>query len=652
MATIGVFAPGYGTAAETIGAGPGRPAARNTASIQQALNAGGLVTLDTPGRYEINASLLIGSNTTLRLGEGVELYLANGTSAPVLKTTTMNVTPTPVTLSWSAGQTLTVTWPSHGLTTDDYFCIQGVSTAQPQYNQVYKVVSVTDANTVVVYLPIIPIAAPTGSPTAIKCVQNFRIEGGTYHGNYTNNSGSGFNRVSILIGFAANFKIDKVNGLDNYRLITLGGVMDYSITNIHAMCFTGGSELFKTYGPARNGYACNVSGQAHDDFASIQPMEDSAFLTNRFSGGNIIQLLHENFNGQITAGQAIIPIYGDDAYSATGVVLRNIHGNTVNAQNIITIGKGQSVVAGVLGVIKIDGVRGATTGIAINLAGATTVQRLHIRDVDVLCTAAISTIGTFACRDLLIEDIEHRPAAAGSQCITFNSSTAGALPKVRIARVRSSNAGMTASTPVISVSSSLTAIQNMVIDGVVTESANMRTLSLAVGTMRMLVVRNCLHSSTGDAFIAINGATALTLIAERNDSAALTAFSFASGSAAITCELIARDNKFTGGANGYIRANQVTNALAVSYSGGGNTIGTPAATWTVVAGAPTLNVRDDDLVIDVGLTGIQTQIGQYARHSSAVVGRNGATQQGLCVHNGTNWVALGTGAAQVNVLIV
>lgn len=47
-----------------------------------------------------------------------------------------------------------------------------------------------------------------------------------------------------------------------------------------------------------------------------------------------------------------------------------------------------------------------------------------------------------------------------------------------------------------------------------------------------------------------------------------------------------------------------------------------------------------------------TIAGQTAWHTSAVAGRNAANQQGPAFCNGTNWYAIGTGAAGVNTLIV
>lgn len=86
----GVF-NGTGTAgfnaAEWYGAAPSASAATNTAAIQSALNAGGLVTITTPGTYSVVPaySLLMPSNSKLYLAPGVTLLAAAGRAWPVIK---------------------------------------------------------------------------------------------------------------------------------------------------------------------------------------------------------------------------------------------------------------------------------------------------------------------------------------------------------------------------------------------------------------------------------------------------------------------------------------------------------------------------------------------------------------------------------------
>lgn len=57
--------------ASAFGFSPEKSGKENLAAIQKALDAGGLVTVDRPGRYLIADTMLIGSDTTLRCAPGV-----------------------------------------------------------------------------------------------------------------------------------------------------------------------------------------------------------------------------------------------------------------------------------------------------------------------------------------------------------------------------------------------------------------------------------------------------------------------------------------------------------------------------------------------------------------------------------------------------
>lgn len=70
---------------EFFGASPTANAATNRSAIQQALDFGGHVYLGTPGTYLINSTLLIGSNTTIELGIGVTIKLANGSNCNMMR---------------------------------------------------------------------------------------------------------------------------------------------------------------------------------------------------------------------------------------------------------------------------------------------------------------------------------------------------------------------------------------------------------------------------------------------------------------------------------------------------------------------------------------------------------------------------------------
>lgn len=625
-------------------------------AIQAALNQGSNVSLTTPGIYSVNAALFFNSATRFTLGNGVTLQLAANTNAPMLRTASSLVTPTAVTLTWVSGASVTVTWTAHGLTTDDYICIQGVATAQPQYNQIAKVFTVVDANNVTILLPIVPIAAATGSPTAIKCTRDFVIEGGTLDWNSAGQGGATFvNTICVQLAFAANFSVRNMNLLNFTRGFNLGGCMDYSVTNIKGTGRTaGGSELYKTYGPVRNGYASTLSGTTSDDFASIQPIEDVAFVGYRFSLGNIVGLTHENFDGQNSGGASIIPIYGDDVYFATGVRLNNIQGNSITGQSIVSFEKGQSTTLGLHGSIEVNGVHGSTTGRQV-LFNTVSCDKIVIRNVTARGTGIGSNSGVAAAQ-IVIEDVEHNPISTTDKAVDFNINNTTGIRKLKISRVHSKNTISASGTAIIGITASTAvSLVEWEVEGCVNETPNTRLLSMAIAGAKSGHIHDCVQTAAanGDAFwnVAAVVASVYNVTLENNYIEGFQNIAVASAGGAITLNLVARNNQCTNGL-AFLRANQVTNAIAVNYSGGGNTFSVPGNFWVIAAGAPTISIKDWDVVFDVGLTGIAATIGQYARHSSAVAGRNAATQQGNCIANGTNWVALATGAAQVNVLII
>lgn len=64
-------------------AGSSAAASANTASLQSALNAGGYVSITVPGVYFINQVLSIPSNTTIYIGAGVELKVADNANCGI-----------------------------------------------------------------------------------------------------------------------------------------------------------------------------------------------------------------------------------------------------------------------------------------------------------------------------------------------------------------------------------------------------------------------------------------------------------------------------------------------------------------------------------------------------------------------------------------
>lgn len=202
MTTLGVFAPGYHTAAESVGAGPSRPPSANVEAIQKALDGGGTVRLTEPGIYDINDTLRIGSNTELILGAGVTIRNAASNTAfrNMIVNTAYLASSSSVSIT-SSSLTATVTWPGHGKAVGDWISILGAN--QSEYNGIFKVATVTNANTFTYTMLAAASATPaTGTVVAKAADSNIRISGGKWDYNNTALSGADANtRHAIILGF-------------------------------------------------------------------------------------------------------------------------------------------------------------------------------------------------------------------------------------------------------------------------------------------------------------------------------------------------------------------------------------------------------------------------------------------------------------------
>ncbi len=176
-----------GAACETFGASPTASSAVNTAAIQAALNAGGTVTLLSPGVFPIDSTLTIKADTRFLLGHGVTLQAVTGgargvdTFPAIISANAMSA---PVAISTMAGAAyshymveITVSFASaHGLTLPGYIEIKG--DGQGIYNGVWKLNSVPSSTTATFLMSIaagstnMPPPAATPVASAFQTVAN------------------------------------------------------------------------------------------------------------------------------------------------------------------------------------------------------------------------------------------------------------------------------------------------------------------------------------------------------------------------------------------------------------------------------------------------------------------------------------------------
>lgn len=625
----------------------------NVAAIQAALNGGGLVSILAPGTYYINATLIHPSFAVLMLGAGVWIKQLPQTNKLMWATAAYFVTPTVVVPTWSAGSLVSIPWTAHGVTTQDYVILQGAT--QTQYNQIFKVNTVVDANNITVLAPIAPTTSPTGTISIRKATRNFAIIGpGGFDYDYSNNGGgTGPNAFTVLIGYAANFVIEKVQSINAFKYcFNTGAVMDYSINDCYGEGAQTGSssECLKNYGPARNGLITNLRGRTSDDFSSIQPSEDSAFLLYRWTFGNIINIRFKGVFGQNTAGTGIVSLYCDDNYTMTEICYEDIYGQiSSTGGSIFSILKNQSGTNGIFGNIEVNGLYGtneAAAGYVAQLGvSQITGDRLIIRGMTGRGQIEqLHTYSTFTCNHLQIDDtfLSVPTTASAKESISINGGT---IRKLIINRLQATQtASSTAYAIAINASPTMQSldINDCVLDG----ATNRRLVALTLGTTARISLRNNQQRTSGDSFLVLNQSTAVTIVADNNNSDASVIFNLGSSVGAITATLVAEKNVASANSLGFFRFNQVTNAMTVTLRTANNII-TNSAHIVVPAGTPSITMFCSDIAVDpLTLTGLQTTAQQ-----TLVSSRAGAINQGPTVRSAAGWVALGTGAAGVNTVI-
>lgn len=252
--------PSTPTPIESFGASPSATAATNTAAIQAALNVGGLVTLTNPGTYAVNNTLVIASNTQLRVGPGVTIQEAASINKPILVNSGYNTlgTTTGVTITDSGGTSIfaSLAWTAHGLNVGDYFLLSGSN--QSGYNGVYLVNTVTDANDISFDLVRLPGASPTGSAKAKKCDINISIEGGTW--DYNNNAGTGANGWAMIVGCIANSRLSHLKFLNAAAAGSLSIGASSSLTVDDVSSPSSGGPIVQGYGPMFRTDIRHISG--------------------------------------------------------------------------------------------------------------------------------------------------------------------------------------------------------------------------------------------------------------------------------------------------------------------------------------------------------------------------------------------------------
>lgn len=334
----GPTGPSYVTQMESFGVAAGATASNNVTNGNLALAVKGIVTLNTCGTYMINAPWLITGDTRLILADCVHIQQAASTNGNLLINNGYKTfsTTTSVTIGSPTGTVLPVTWTAHGLIVGQFVLLSGSSPSN--YNGVFRVASVTDANTFSVILDRFTSVAATGTAVGKLCERNITVEGGLWDYNQANNPSTGLSANTMIFGCVQNLNIHNIVAENGQKfLINLGAVRDYNIDGVNAVIT--GSDIIKVYGPAYNGKISRIYGQAGDDGISLSPKEAAAFSTFMWTFGDVMLCSIDGVDIEdVTGAGNQVVMYASANEYFGGITVKNIGGTNAVSGGLLIQG--------------------------------------------------------------------------------------------------------------------------------------------------------------------------------------------------------------------------------------------------------------------------------------------------------------------------
>lgn len=585
-------------------------AAENTSKIQGALTNAGIVQVLTPGTYYISDTLKLYSNTDFYLAPGVEIKLFAGTSKVMLTTESQYQTGVSVTLTWTAGTTVDIGWTAHGRAAGDFVWLLGAS--ESTYRGVFRVDSVTDANSFKISLATTPAAAPSGTLTAKVATKNVMVRGGKWNSDYPNNAGAYLNSYAMsMYGCANTFVEDVEYGISAKFSLCFCAFHNAGASKIKS--YNTQSDSVKVYGPGNIFEADNITGICGDDFMSIQPEEGTAYINYQIQNGDLHQIQVSSVNGKHPGSFSNFNVYLSDTCMLYGLDLHNVGGNALDGLGII-----------------VQKSAGMTTGYA---------KRINISGVSSNCASSVY-LASGHIDQLTIDGLQLNPnLLTNSPSIGFTATAS--VSRFDILRCNFSYGKWPSSGNASAIT--LTGIADLVnIDGcrfVDNGGGVCFAINLNTGiSVKKINVTNCYHNS--GIFIYVVGAPTVTPnVTLRGNYTGAANPVFIGGN----INLSFSSNDFLNASSGVVRFNN-TFTSTIKSDGTNNLI---AGSWiTVAAGTPVISLYGWDIGVDpIALTGLATTNGQYILSTQAT------TDGGPSVKTAAGWVALGTGASGVNTVI-
>lgn len=286
--------------------------------------------------YIINNTLIAPSNVTLDM-HGCSVANTVGRVGNLVANAGANTNGltgfTPVTLTWTNSpptwRTISVSWPAHGMAVGEYVRLTGAD--QSEFRGLFRVYSVTDANTLVLLLKRIPTAAPTNTLygetiQAKRADRNISYVGGIWDYDPTN-PGTGGGRAACAIvmdgvqgGVVQNLT---VNHAPKFAVMIIG--RNFRVSDITA---STNSDIVKVYGPSWDGIVEGISGNAGDDNVTVQSYEGPPFTTYQYDWGDCLDITVRGIDtdSAITNNYAVAGVYSSRRALVSGIVFDGVRG--------------------------------------------------------------------------------------------------------------------------------------------------------------------------------------------------------------------------------------------------------------------------------------------------------------------------------------
>lgn len=356
--------------ANSINVDPSYSAAVNTAAIQEALDDGGRITINRPGTYNINAALVLYSDTHLVLGPDVVIKQTVGDN--LLRSSAYDATKISVSSATWASELVTVTTSSaHGFTTGDWVAMIDCDTTG--YGGVHQV-TVTDT-THFTYRVDRTLTTPcVGTILCVTATVNVTIEGGIWDQD-SKGTGGTTQPFGALLAYMRNVSIHHTQFKNSTKYnIWPVCVKDFYIDNVS---FDSASDLIHGLAPLHNFHVSNISGVGGDDGIILMGREHDEYPYTQLSEGDMVNCTIRNVRIDTDVGSvvAIYAAHSTNQYIATGIVIENISGQSVGAVKLLGDSGGTNHI---VNDVTIRNINVDTTGDAILIGAGITIRSLII----------------------------------------------------------------------------------------------------------------------------------------------------------------------------------------------------------------------------------------------------------------------------------